>query len=586
MEVEIRFLQPRDPCCAITKRMGNDPSTRAKAVPSLSQSPLAPIPLIESMRVMVPPKVEQIPSTDLQLLVLTYALQDFENLFVCASKEGDLTLMKWLHRTFCISKATLDRALDQADSPDTARWLIDVIHPVSPTGPSLVSILEQGIERDKKHRYRGVKGDLFLLQDLGEDLSLDGSVFVVEKKVHDQRFSLEKYRRVASRTFLQDLEGFDMKGFVVAGGAVSSALYNEAKRKPKDVDIFIVGLSNQEAIAKINALASHLHSRTTTHSPLIVQRTQRAISFGPLLGTTCIQVVLRLYSTISEVLHCFDLGASAVADDGHQLYFTTLGKIAHERRLNVLDLSRRQASYEYRIAKYLEKGFRFAIPNVDVGKVFMECSSDDDSFRFPYLELNFRKQWSRDDLKERKLRIEWSKPSFQQTTVGLPWVSSLDKTPRSRRKDLLPSVYGAGWYGYRLACTASNLESFRKEKLENICAYTVYCPGMNVNDIQPVFPFQDLCDIWTSCKTEPLKERYLRPWLRQIFESPDLEVKEDALGEFCRGWGKKLENLTRSDLEFSAIANGDGDIGFNQVFHSAVMKEEEWLGDFFYNRGK
>lgn len=79
------------------------------------------------------------------------------------------------------------------------------------------------------------------------------------------------------------------------------------------------------------------------------------------------------------------------------------------------------------------------------------------------------------------------------------------------------------------------------------------------------------------------KERYLIPWIRQVYGEKETfaEFKGEALMQFCRGWGQELEKKTRFEFEFSPIMDQSGDIGFNQVFHSAIVTPEEWLGYFF-----
>lgn len=82
-----------------------------------------------------------------------------------------------------------------------------------------------------------------------------------------------------------------------------------------------------------------------------------------------IQLVLRLYNTISEILHGFDLGSSAVGFDGKNVYFTSLSKFCYENMINIYDGTRRSTSYEYRLEKYLWDGFKIVLPNLDIKKL-------------------------------------------------------------------------------------------------------------------------------------------------------------------------------------------------------------------------
>jgi hypothetical protein len=79
-----------------------------------------------------------------------------------------------------------------------------------------------------------------------------------------------------------------------------------------------------------------------------------------------VQVVLRAYSTVSELLHGFDLGAAQVAFDGARAFLTAMGAFAATRGANVLNLAVRRVSYEARLARYLRRGFTLAVPDLDV----------------------------------------------------------------------------------------------------------------------------------------------------------------------------------------------------------------------------
>ena len=86
-------------------------------------------------------------------------------------------------------------------------------------------------------------------------------------------------------------------------------------------------------------------------------------------GNLKIQIVLRLYNTLSEILHGFDLGSSAVGFDGKDVYFTSLSKFCYENMVNIYDGTRRSTSYEYRLQKYLNNGFKIVLPNLDIKKL-------------------------------------------------------------------------------------------------------------------------------------------------------------------------------------------------------------------------
>ena len=167
---------------------------------------------------------------------------------------------------------------------------------------------------------------------------------------------------------------------VVAGGFVSCLLDGNA-RQVKDVDLFLVGVTAEQADRQIERIANLLRDRWGT---LMVFRTNHCLTLRPseplptvaapsgdpcCLSPPYVQVILRLHSHVSEVLHGFDLGSSCCAWDGREVWFSGMGKLAYEHRANVLDLSReRDATYQPRLAKYFSRprGFAIVLPGLDV----------------------------------------------------------------------------------------------------------------------------------------------------------------------------------------------------------------------------
>jgi len=81
---------------------------------------------------------------------------------------------------------------------------------------------------------------------------------------------------------------------------------------------------------------------------------------------TKIQVVLRHYATKSEILHGFDLGASAAGFDGQHVRLTELARFAYEYGYNIVDTTRRSTTYEARLSKYIDRGFDLILPRLNI----------------------------------------------------------------------------------------------------------------------------------------------------------------------------------------------------------------------------
>lgn len=85
--------------------------------------------------------------------------------------------------------------------------------------------------------------------------------------------------------------------------------------------------------------------------------------------TRHIQVVLRIYKSISEILTGFDVDCACAAYDGKQVYASPRALAAYMTQINTIDLSRRSPSYESRLSKYARRGFEVYWPTLDRSRV-------------------------------------------------------------------------------------------------------------------------------------------------------------------------------------------------------------------------
>jgi hypothetical protein len=185
------------------------------------------------------------------------------------------------------------------------------------------------------------------------------------------------------------LRGFDLRahGLVAAGGFPAAILAGAPPLEEHDLDLFLVGHPDDAArAAAVVALFRHLlrgflagmePTRDAFRDMgmgcpdvgIVVHRTRGCVSFSLPLRGKPIQVVLRAYSTVSEVLHGFDLGAAQVAFDGERVFLTAAGVLAATRGANVLNLAVRRVSYEARLVRYLMRGYDLVVPDLDVKAV-------------------------------------------------------------------------------------------------------------------------------------------------------------------------------------------------------------------------
>lgn len=187
-----------------------------------------------------------------------------------------------------------------------------------------------------------------------------------EEKDEPEGFSVEAFKKSLHEKapFFEEL---DLKklGLVLGGGSVYG---NATQGEYDDYDIFPIGRDAAAMEANILVLANCLlRWAAKRFLPFAVYRTQSTITFR--IGRQkclkyTVQVILRSYADIAEILYGFDLGSSAFAWDGSDVWVSPLGRLAYTEGVNILNLSRRLPSYEHRIAKYFRRGFALMLPDL------------------------------------------------------------------------------------------------------------------------------------------------------------------------------------------------------------------------------
>lgn len=78
--------------------------------------------------------------------------------------------------------------------------------------------------------------------------------------------------------------------------------------------------------------------------------------------TVKIQIILRVFDSISRVLHGFDIAACSVAYDGYSMLMTKLSAWTHAWNINLIIPEYASPSYVPRLAKYYGRGFALGFP--------------------------------------------------------------------------------------------------------------------------------------------------------------------------------------------------------------------------------
>ncbi|KAI1339547.1 ankyrin repeat protein [Xylariaceae sp. FL0016] len=196
--------------------------------------------------------------------------------------------------------------------------------------------------------------------------------------------NLKEFRHnfnVFSESSLSDM---NWSNVVAAGSSVVNCLlpvpkeYKQSKRSLRqyyhekfcpasDVDLFLYGLDEKQAIEKIKEIETRI--RDAILSEVTVVRTKNAITICSQYPTRHVQIVLRVYKSVSEILTGFDIDCSGAAYDGHQVYCTPRALASYITQINPVDLSRRSPSYENRLSKYSHRNFEVYWPELDRSRI-------------------------------------------------------------------------------------------------------------------------------------------------------------------------------------------------------------------------
>jgi hypothetical protein len=98
-------------------------------------------------------------------------------------------------------------------------------------------------------------------------------------------------------------------------------------------------------------------------------RTRNTITIVSQHPNRHVQIVLRLYKSIAQILHGFDVDCSAVAYDGSRVWASPRALAACATQCNDIDISRRSPSYENRLSKYSHRGFEVYCDFLDRSRI-------------------------------------------------------------------------------------------------------------------------------------------------------------------------------------------------------------------------
>ncbi len=270
------------------------------------------------------------------------------------------------------------------------------------------------IDRDRQYRGNGStnNGDLYKLETLqhktwnyplptllymmGRRQAPELKDFVAKNNYDLAQFVTNFYKMAP------EMVGLDMTNVLVAGGCPGNVV--RGQEHSNDVDLFIYGISSViDANKKVDAIVEHLVNqrlnqmrlRWDDRDTVIISKAEHCVTVkfraksNMRQDCTQYQIILQLNSTVSEILHGFDMSCSAIGFDGSSVWLTGLGRLAFEYGIAFVNLDHSSYGLEKRIDKYMRRGFGFVFPYLSTTKATIRRGTkhiDLSCLRFELLE--------------------------------------------------------------------------------------------------------------------------------------------------------------------------------------------------------
>eukprot|EP01090_Pellita_catalonica_P000570 TRINITY_DN10390_c0_g1_i2.p1 TRINITY_DN10390_c0_g1~~TRINITY_DN10390_c0_g1_i2.p1 ORF type:complete len:665 (-),score=119.73 TRINITY_DN10390_c0_g1_i2:35-2029(-) len=161
-------------------------------------------------------------------------------------------------------------------------------------------------------------------------------------------------------------KGMDWSNVIVAGGAVLANVLGresiQSKYKDSDIDMFVYGLTDEEANEKLK----HIHSVVTKNAKGDggVIRTRRTVTLLNTYPYRHAQVILKIYKSPAEILLGFDVDCCCFGYDGKKVWAMERSRRSVVKRYNLVNKTRRSATYEKRLIKYAKRCFSVVVPKL------------------------------------------------------------------------------------------------------------------------------------------------------------------------------------------------------------------------------
>ena len=167
----------------------------------------------------------------------------------------------------------------------------------------------------------------------------------------------------------------EFRQYICIAGGYALSYYTQLnyKRSTKfdDIDLFIHSCDENMA----NQIVQACKRFGDIYENGNVIGLQTRLFFTNIFKTIKIQIIKRLYRSPSEIIHGFDVDSSCILiNHVGQVFATERFIYATEKRCNFVNFDRLSPSYEYRLLKYLWRGYNIYIPQMEFFK--RQCVMD------------------------------------------------------------------------------------------------------------------------------------------------------------------------------------------------------------------
>lgn len=203
-----------------------------------------------------------------------------------------------------------------------------------------------------------------------EPINFDEHIVLTGSKTREL-ISNDNFNKEFSKKTFDLLTYIHWDNIIVAGGSLVNIITNNPA-KLNDIDMFIYGLDAEQSKQKIDRVIGSIKQKAIDmkyDTRVYINKNVVNIYVFDTKKLLQVQIILRLYDTLAQVLVGFDVDCCAIGYNGKKLMTTERGLHALKYRVNVANLKRRSPSYENRLIKYSFRGFD-VVTNFDYKKAY------------------------------------------------------------------------------------------------------------------------------------------------------------------------------------------------------------------------